>query len=91
MRFSQFGSIASYKISFNRNDQALCIGYLTVFTYGRKFVAEEQNEQKIKEFNILLSDIIIPPFRHLLESELGFMYERHMRRNNLTMPPFDLP
>lgn len=84
MRFSQFGSIASYKISFNRNDQALCIGYLTVSTYGRKFVEEEQNEQKIKEFNILLSDIIIPPFRHLLESELGFMYERHIRRNNLS-------
>lgn len=81
MRFSQFGSIASYKITFNRNDEILCVGYMTVSTYGRKFVEDEDDKIKIKEFNILLSDVIIPPFRHLLESELGFMYERHIRRN----------
>lgn len=82
MRFSKFGSIASYKISFNRNDQVLCTAYLTISTYGRTFVEDKNDETKIKEFNSLLSDIIIPPYRHILESELGFLYERHIRINN---------
>ena len=82
MRFSKFGSIASYKISFNRNDQVLCTAYLTISTYGRTFVEDKNDEIKIKEFNSLLSDIIIPPYRHILESELGFLYERHIRINN---------
>lgn len=82
MRFSRFGSIASYKISFNRNDQILCVGYLTISTYGRSFVENKNDRIKIDEFNSLLSDIIIPPYRHILESELGFLYERHIRMNN---------
>ena len=38
---------------------------------------ELSTEQKIANFNNLLTNNIIPSYRHLIESELGFMYERH--------------
>lgn len=80
-RYSALGSIASYKISFIKNDSTRCVGYLTISTYGQKFV-EDDNLDDIKKFNYLLSDVVIPPFRAIIESELGFLYERHILQNN---------
>lgn len=74
--YSTLGSIASYKMSFIKNESTLCVGYLVISTYGTKFV-KENDEQKIANFNNLLTNNIIPSYRHLIESELGFMYERH--------------
>ena len=76
-RYSTLGSIASYKISFIKNDVTRCVGYLTISTYGRKFVENINDNEKINEFNNLLTNSIIPPFRSIIVGELGFLYIRH--------------
>jgi len=75
-RFSSLGSIASYRMTFMKNETILCIGYLVISTYGMTFV-EKDNTEKISNFNNLLTNNIIPSYRHLIETELGFMYVRH--------------
>ena len=82
-RFSVLGSIASYKMSFIKNEEYLCIGYMITSTYGRTFVEDKTNQKEIDNFNILLSNTIIPSYRHLIETELGFMYERHKIMNDM--------
>ncbi len=74
---SVLGSIASYKISFMKNETTLCIGYLVISTYGRTFIEEKDNLTEIERFKGLLINTIIPSYRYLIETELGFMYERH--------------
>lgn len=76
-RFSILGSIASYKMTYIKNETIFCLGYLVISTYGRTFVEDPDNQSEINKFNYLLSDIVIPSYRHLIETELGFMYERH--------------
>lgn len=75
-RYPFLGSIASYKMTFMKNETILCVGYLVISTYGTPFV-EDDNPVKIEEFNNLLTNNIIPSYRHIIESELGFMYVRH--------------
>lgn len=76
-RFSILGSIASFKMSFIKNETTFCVGYLVISTYGRTFVENKTNQLEINNFNDLLTNNIIPAYRHLIETELGFMYERH--------------
>ncbi len=76
-RFSIFGSIASYKMSYIKYETPLCVAYIVISTYGRTFVENKHNQIEIDNFNDLLSNTIIPSFRHMIEAELGFMYERH--------------
>lgn len=76
-RFPILGSIASYKMSFIKNETILCTGYIIISTYGRTFVEDTTNQVEIDNFNNLLSNTIIPSYKHLIETELGFMYERH--------------
>lgn len=82
-RYSTLGSIASYKMTFMKNETILCVGYLVISTYGTTFV-EDDDPEKIEYFNNLLTNNIIPSYRHLIESELGFMYVRHdiMEKSN---------
>ena len=40
-----------------------------------------KNTKEIQKFNILMSNTIIPSYRHVIENELGFMYERHYYRS----------
>lgn len=75
-RYSTLGSIASYKMTFMKNETILCVGYLVISTYGTTFV-EDDDPGKIEYFKNLLTNNIIPSYRHLIESELGFMYVRH--------------
>lgn len=84
-RFSILGSIASYKMSFIKNEASLCVGYLVISTYGRTFVEDKINQSEIDKFNDLLTNTIIPSYRHLIETELGFMYERHNIMNSSTV------
>ena len=86
-RFSILGSIASYKMSFIKNETALCVGYLVISTYGRTFVEDKTNQLEIDNFNDLLTNSIIPAYRHLIETELGFMYERHKIINSGVTQP----
>lgn len=86
-RFSILGSIASYKMSFIKNETTLCIGYLVISTYGRTFVEDKTNQSEIDNFNDLLTNTIIPAYRHLIETELGFMYERHKIINSDVTQP----
>ena len=78
---TRLGSIASYKMSFIKNEATLCVGYLVISTYGRTFVEDLNNIEEIQKFNILMSNTIIPSYRHVIENELGFMYERHYYRS----------
>lgn len=82
---SELGSIASYKISFMKNETILCIGYLVISTYGRTFIEEKDNLIEIKQFERLLINTIIPSYRYLIETELGFMYERHKNMSEGTI------
>lgn len=55
-----------------------------ISTYGRTFIEDKTNQMEIDDFNDLLSNTIIPSYRHIIETELGFMYERHNIINNST-------
>lgn len=70
-------------MTFMKNETILCVGYLVISTYGTTFV-EDDDPEKIEYFNNLLTNNIIPSYRHLIESELGFMYVRHdiMEKSN---------
>lgn len=81
-RFSILGSIASYKMSFIKNEITLVVGYIVISTYGRTFVEKESEGTKVNEFNDLLTNKIIPSYRSLIETELGFMAERHCKKEN---------
>lgn len=50
---------------------------MVISTYGRTFIEDKTNQIEIDNFNDLLSNTIIPSFRHMIEAELGLMYERH--------------
>ena len=78
-KHARLGSVAGYRVTFSKNEEVLCEGYLTFSTYGRRFV-EENDEEKVQEFDTLLTDTIMVPFRQMIEGELGFLYERHRRR-----------
>lgn len=75
--FHILGSIASYKMSFIKNETTFCVGYLIISTYGRTFVEDKTNQVEISNFENLLTNTIIPSYRYIIETELGFMYERH--------------
>lgn len=80
-RFPILGSIASYKMTFIKDEKIRCIGYMVISTYGRNFVENIHDQEQIQDFNYLLSSIIVPSYRCLIEAELGFMYERHKYKN----------
>ena len=79
-RFPILGSIASYKMSFMKNETTLAIGYIVISTYGRRFVENKDNQLEISQFQNLLSNMVIPSYRYMIETELGFMYERHIEK-----------
>lgn len=84
LRHKESGSISAHKMSFSKNNEIYCQGYLKISTYGRKFF-DENNEPKFqseKEFEIYLFDKIIPPFRKMIETELGFMYLEYILKRD---------
>lgn len=55
-------------------------GYIFIW---KKFCSELNDNENYKtenEFKEILFDSVLPPFRHLIETELGFMYMRHKHR-----------
>lgn len=85
IRHNIYGSISSHKISFRNNNSTFCSGYLTISTYGKKFYSCLSGDlfTSEDEFEQILFDYIIPPFRKLIEAELGFLYMRHKYRIEL--------
>lgn len=81
-RHNTYGSISSHKMSFRNNNSIFCSGYLTISTYGRKFYSkiDNSNFRSENEFEQILFDLIIPPFRKIIETEFGFLYMRHKYR-----------
>lgn len=83
-RHEILGSISAHKMSFRNNSTSFCTGYLTISTYGKKFYSELDNGNVFdseNEFKQVLFDLIIPPFRKIIEAELGFLYMRHKYRS----------
>lgn len=83
-RYNTSGSISSHRITFRNNNEAFCTGYLTISTYGKKFYSGLDGEQfeSANEFEQILYNQILPPFRRLIETELGFLYLRHKYRSD---------
>lgn len=81
-RHNTYGSISAHKMSFRNNNSTFCTGYLTISTYGKKFYSdfEYNNFKSLNEFEQILFDLVIPPFRKIIETELGFLYMRHKYR-----------
>ena len=81
-RHNTYGSISSHKMSFRNNNSTFCSGYLTISTYGKKFYSnlDDNNFKSANEFEQILFDLVIPPFRKIIETELGFLYMRHQYR-----------
>lgn len=82
-RHNTYGSISAHKMSFRNNNATFCTSYLTISTYGKKFYTELNKNNVFnseKEFEQILFDLIIPPFRKIIETELGFLYLRHKYR-----------
>lgn len=77
------GSISAHKMSFRNNNCTFCTGYLIISTYGKKFYdANGENEfYSETEFEEVLFEQVIPPFRKVIETELGLMYMRHSERD----------
>lgn len=83
LRHNETGSIFGTKVSFKNNNFTFCTGYLVISSYGKKFCSELNDNENYKtenEFKEILFDSVLPPFRHLMETELGFMYMRHKHR-----------
>ena len=83
-RHNEMGSMSGFKLAFKNNNTTFCQGYLTVSTMGKKFYSpyyQNKNYSSQEEFREILFDVIIPPFRNLLETELGFLYLRHKQQN----------
>lgn len=78
-RHKEYGSISAHKMSFRNNNATFCTSYLTISTYGKKFYSGINNDafSSEKEFEQILFDLVIPPFRKIIETELGFLYMRH--------------
>ena len=87
MRHDTYGSISSHRMSFRNNNLTFCSGYLTISTYSKKFYSKSENSnfKSENEFKRILFDLVIPPFRRIIETELGFLYMRHKYReeNNI--------
>lgn len=81
-RHNTYGSISAHKMSFRNNNSTFCSGYLTISTYGKKFYSTLNNDnfKSANEFEQILFDLVIPPFRKIIETELGFLYMRHKYR-----------
>ena len=84
-RHGTYGSITAHKMSFRNNDCIFCHGYLTISTYGKRFWSdfETTSFKSESEFEQILFDFIIPPFRKIIETELGFLYMRHKYREEI--------
>ena len=84
-RHKEYGSISAHTMSFRNNNCTFCTSYLIISTYGKKFYDYNgQNEFKSEtEFSDILFEQIIPPFRKLIETELGLLYLRHNERTKM--------
>ncbi len=87
-RHKEYGSISAHKMSFRNNNSTFCTSYLIISTYGKKFYSEIDNDvfSSEKEFEQILFDLVIPPFRKIIETELGFLYMRHKYREEKKKP-----
>lgn len=82
-RHNIYGSISAHKMSFRNNNSTFCTGYLTISTYGKQFYSKlDRNNifDSENELEQVLFDYVIPPFRKIIETELGFLYLRHKYR-----------
>ena len=81
-RHKNYGSISAHKMSFRNNNKVFATSYLIISTYGKKFYDNSENCEFASEleFEEVLFEQVIPPFRKLIETELGLMYMRHTAR-----------
>lgn len=81
-RHKMVGSISAHKMSFRNNNCTFCTSYLIISTYGKKFYNSygENEFESESEFEEVLFEQIIPPFRKIIETELGLLYMRHNER-----------
>lgn len=79
--YNGIGSIMSIKMMFMNNNQCLTEGILTISSYGRQFVSSTNDKITVQDFTNLFMWEIIPYFRSLIETELGFLYMRHVNLN----------
>lgn len=87
-RYSEIGSISGYKMAFKNNNKTFCQGYLIISTYGRKFysvVNKSKFYNSQDEFKEILFGLVLPSFRNLIETELGFLYMRHKYQHEATI------
>lgn len=86
-RHRNYGSISAHKMSFKNNNYTFCTSYLIISTYGKKFCDANDGSEFISEseFEEVLFEQVIPPFRKIIETELGLMYMRHIEREKITI------
>ena len=84
-RHKKYGSISAHKMSFRNNNCTFATSYLIISTYGKKFydINKDSEFESEYEFEEVLFEQVIPPFRKIIETELGLMYMRHIERDKL--------
>lgn len=75
-RHNEIGSIFAIKVMFSNNAQNFAEGVLTISTYGKRFV-EDNDREKINQLRRLFIDDLFPCYQRLLETELGMLYLKH--------------
>lgn len=71
------GSFLAAKVAFSCNTGSCCEGIIMVNSYGQKFL-DNDNIHTEQELSHLILDKIFPCYRHLLQTELGMLYFRHV-------------
>ena len=76
--YNRIGSIVGEVIELrNDNPEATFVrAYLTISTYGRRFV-EEGDELDLESFQIIFKETVINYYKTIIESELAQMFIRH--------------
>lgn len=84
-RHKNYGSISAHKMSFRNNNNTFSTSYLIISTYGKKFydTTTDSEFESESEFEEVLFEQVIPPFRKIIETELGLMYMRHIERDKM--------
>lgn len=82
--FNGIGSIFSTKINFSNNGKVFVHGILTISSYGEKFTSNIQKESLVgNDFKNLFIYRVLPYYEKLIQTELGYMYFRHISKNNI--------
>lgn len=78
--YNNIGSIFSIKVAFGNNATTFVEGIITVSTHSKYFTEHMDIDNAVNILKKMIIDEIFPYYKNLIETELGFLYIRHINK-----------